>query len=164
MPYSSHFTFSFSQHQGLFDNGSALSIRRPKYCHFNFSISLSNQYSMLISFRIDWFDLHAVQGTLESLLQQHSSQASTLQCSAFYMVQLSHVHITTGKTIALTIQTFVSKLMSLLCNTLSMSVIAFLSRSKRLLISWPQSLSTVILEPKKIKSLTISIVSPICLP
>ena len=131
---------------------------------FSFSISLSNQYSMLISFRIDWFDLHAVQGTLESLLQQHSSQASTLQCSAFYMVQLSHLHITTGKTIALTIQTFVSKLMSLLCNTLSMSVIAFLSRSKRLLISWPQSLSTVILEPKKIKSLTVSFFSYIYLP
>ena len=113
----------------------------------------------MISFRIDWFDLPAVQGTLKSLLQHRNSTASILQHSAF-MVQLSHPYMTTGKTIALTRQTFVSKLMSLLFNTLSRFVIAFLPRSKRLMISWLQLQSTLILEPKKIKSVTVSIVSP----
>ena len=108
------------------------------------------QYSGVISFRIDWFDLLAVQGTLKSLLQHRSSEASVLQCSAFFRVQLSHPYMTTGKTIALTRWTFVSKVMSLLFNTLSRFVIVFLPRSKCLLISWLQSLSTVILEPKKI--------------
>ena len=119
--------------------------------------SPSNEYLGLISFRIDWFDLLAVQVTLKSLLQHHSSKASILQLSAFFMVQLSHTYMTTGKTVTLTIWTFVGKVMSLLFNTLSRFVIAFLPRSKRLLISWPQSQSTVILEPKKIKSITIFI-------
>ena len=114
----------------------------------------------MISFRIDWFDLLAVQGTLKSLLQHHSSKASVLQCSAFVMVQLSHTYMTTGKTIALTIWAFVGKVLSLLPNMLSRFVIAFLPRSKRLLISWLQLLSVVILEPKKIKSATASIFSP----
>ena len=114
----------------------------------------------MISFRIDWFDLLAVQGTLKSLLQHHSSKASVLRCSAFFVVQLSHPYLTTEKTIALTRQTFVGKAMFLLFNMLSRLVIAFLSRSKRLLISWLQSLSAVILEPPKIKSVTISIVPP----
>ena len=127
---------------------------------FSFSISPSNEYSGLISFRVDWFDLLAVQGTLESLLQHHSSKASMLQCSAFFLVQLSYPYVTTGKTIALTIWTFVGKVMFLLLNMMSRLVITFLQRSKRLLISWPQSPSAVILEPKKIKSVTISIVSP----
>ena len=109
---------------------------------------------------MDWLDLLAVQGTLKSLLQHHSLKASILQCSAFFMVQLSHLYITTGKAIALTIQTSVSKLMSLLFNTLSRFVISFLPRSKHLLISWLQTLSTVILEPKEIKSATVSIFSP----
>ena len=112
------------------------------------------------SFRIDWLDLLAVQGTLKSLLQHHSSKASILQLSAFFIVQLSHPYMTTGKTIALTRQTFVGKVMSLLFNMLSRLVIAFLPRSKRLLISWLQSPSAVILEPPKIKSFTVSIVSP----
>ena len=113
-------------------------------------------YLGLISFRIDWFDLLAVQGTLKSLLQHHSSKASILQCSAFFIVQLSHPYMTTGKTIALTRWIFVGKVMSLLFNRLSRLVIAFLSRSKHLLISWLQSPSAVILEPKKIKSVTVS--------
>ena len=133
----------------VFSNESVLRIRWPKYR--SFSISLSNEYSGLISYRIEWFDL-AVQGTLRSFLQHHSSKESILQHSAFFMVQFSHPDITTGKIIALTRWTFVSKVMSLLFNTLSRFVIAFLPRSKRLLISWLQSLSTVILEPKKIKS------------
>ena len=122
--------------------------------------SPSNEYSGLISFRIVWFDLLAVQGTLSSLLQLHSLKASILRRSAFFMVQLSHTYMTPGKTIALTIWTFVGKVISLLLNRLSRLVIAFLSRSKRLLLLWLQSLSTVILEPKKIKSVTVSIVSP----
>ena len=124
------------------------------------SISPSNEYSGLISFRMDWLDLLAVQGTLKSLLQHHSSKASILWCSAFFTVQCSHPYMTTGKTGALTRQTFVSKVMSLVFNTLSRLVIAFLPRSKRLLTSWLQLPSAVILEPKKIKSLTVSIVSP----
>ena len=122
----------------------------PKHWSFSFSISPSNEYSGLISFRIDWFDLFAVQGTLKSLLQHHSSKASVLQCSAFFMVQFSYPYMTTGKTIALTMQTFVGKVMSLLFNMLSRFVIAFLLRNKHLLISWLQSPSAVILEPKKI--------------
>ena len=144
----------------VFSSESVLRIRWPKYWSFSFSISLSNEYSGLISFKIDWFDLLAVQGTLKSLLQHHNSKASILRCSAFFMVQLSHPYMTTGKTIPLTRQTFVGKVMSLLFNMLSRLVTAFLPRSKRLLISWLQSPSTVILEPKKIKSLTVSIVSP----
>ena len=131
-----------------------------KIFSFSFSISPSNEYSGLISFRIDWLDLLAVQGNLKSLLQHHNSKASILQRSAFFMVQLSHPYITTGKTIALTRWTFVGKVMSLLFNTLSRLVITFLPRSKHLLISWLQSPSAVILEPKKIKSATVSIVSP----
>ena len=125
-----------------FSNESALHIRWPKYWSFTFSISPSTEYSGSISFRIDWFDLLAVQGTLKSLLQHHSSKASVLWCSAFFMVQLSHPYMTTGKTIAFTIQTFVSKIMSLLFNTLSRFVIAFLPRCKHLLISWLQSPSS----------------------
>ena len=114
---------------------------------------LPNEHSELISFRIDWFDLFAVQGTLKSLLQQHSSKASILQQSAFFMAQLSHPYLTTGKTIALTVWTFVGKVLSLLSNVLSRLVIAFLPRSKHFLISWLQSPSAVILQPKKIKHL-----------
>ena len=131
----------------VFSNESALCIRWPKY--WSFRISPSNEYSGLISFMIDWFDLLAVQETLKSLLQHHSSKASILQHSAFFTVQLSHPHMTTGKTIASTRQTFVDKVMSLLFNMLSSLVITFLPRSKRLLISWLQSPSAVILEPKK---------------
>ena len=120
----------------VFSNESVLHIRWPKYWHFNFSISLSNEYSGLISYRIDWFDLLAAQGTLKSLLQHHSSKTSILPCSAFFTVQLSHPYMTTGKTIALTRQTFVGKVMSLLFNMLSKLVITFLPRSKCLLISW----------------------------
>ena len=127
---------------------------------FIFSISPSNEYSGLISFRIDWFDLLAVQGTLKSLLQHHSSKASLLQPSAFFVVQLSHSYMTSRKTIAFTIQIFVSKVMSLLFKTLSRFVIAFLARSKRLLLSWLQSPFPVILEPKKIKSVTASTFPP----
>ena len=130
------------------------------YWSFSFSISPSNEYSRLISFGIDWFDLHAVQGTLKSLLQHHSSKASILQLSAFFIVQLSYPYMTTGKAIALTTWTFVGKLMSLFFNMLSRFAIAFLPRSKCLLISWLQSPSAVILEPKKIMSLTVSTVSP----
>ena len=133
----------------VFSNKVALCIRWPKYWNFSFSISPSNEYSGLISFRMDWLDLLAVQGTLKSLLQHHSSKASILWCSAFFMVQLSHPYMTTGKTIALTRWTFVGKVMSLLFNMLSMLVIAFLPRSKYLLIPWLQSPSAVILEPKK---------------
>ena len=124
----------------------------PKYWSFSFSISLSNEHPGLISFRMDWLDLPAVQGTLKSLLQHHSSKASILWCSAFFTVQLSHPYMTTGKTIALTRWTFEDKVMSLLFNMLSRLVITFLPRSKCLLISWLQSPSAVILEPKTIKS------------
>ena len=152
--------FSLFQHQGLFSE-SFLHIRWPKYWSFSFSISPSNEHSGLTSFRMDWLDLLAVQGTLKSLLQDHSSKASILQRSAFFIVQLSHPYLTTGKTIALTRQTFIGKTMSLLFNMLSRLVITFLPRSKHLLISWLQSPSAVILEPKKIKSITVSIVSPL---
>ena len=145
---------------GVFSNESVLHIRWPKYWSFSFSISPSNEYSGLISFGMDWLYLLAVQGTLRSLLQHHSSKASILQCSAFFIVQLSHLYMTTGKTIALTRWTFVGKVMSLLLNMLSRLVIIFLPRSKRLLISWLQSPSAVILEPPKIKSVTVSTVSP----
>ena len=134
----------------LYSNELVLHIRWPKYWSFSFSISPSNEYSGWISFRIYWFDLLTVQGTLKSLLQHHSSKASVLKCSTFFMVQLSHPYKTTGKTIALTIWTFIGKVMSLLFNMLSRFVIALLPRSKGLLISWPQLPSTVILEPKKI--------------
>ena len=125
---------------------------------FSFRVSTSSEYSGLITFRMDWLDLLAVQGILKSLLQYHTSKASILQCSAFFIVQLSHPHMTTGKTIALARWTFVGKVMSLLFNMLSKLVINFLPRSKCLLISWLQSPSAVILEPKKIKSVTVSIV------
>ena len=144
----------------VFSNESVFCIRQPKHWSFNFSISPSNEYSGLISFRMNWFDLLAVQGTLKSLLQHHSSKASILWCSAFFMVQLSHPYMTTGKTIALNRWTFVDKVMSLFFNMLSRLVIAFLPRSKHLLISSLQSPSAVILEPNKIKSVTVSIVSP----
>ena len=127
---------------------------------FSFSISPSNEYSGLISFRMDWFHLLAVQGTLKSLLQHHSSKASIFWRSAFFTIQLSHPCMTTGKTVALIRRTFVGKVMSLLFNMLARLVLAFLSRSKHLLISWLQSQSAVILEPKEIKSVTVSIVSP----
>ena len=133
----------------VFSNESALHIRWPKYWHFSFNISPSNEHPKLISFRMDWLDLLAVQGALKSLLQHHSSTASILQCSAFFTVQLSHPYMTTGKTIALTRWTFVDKVMSLLFNMLSRLVITFLPRSTRLLISWLQSPSAVILEPQK---------------
>ena len=133
----------------VFSNESVLHIRWPKDWSFSFSISPSNEYSGLVSFRIDWFDLLAVQRTLKSLLQYHGLKASVLRCSAFFMVQLSHPYMTTGKTIALTRQTFFSKVMSLLFNMLFSLVIAFLPRSRSLLISWLQSPSPVILEPKK---------------
>ena len=135
----------------VFSNKSALCIRWPKYWSFSFSISPSKEYSELISVRIDWFDFHAVQGTLKNL-QHHSSKASILQRSAFFMDQLSHPYMTTGKNIDLTIQSFVGKVMSLPFNMLSGFGIAFLPRRKCLLISWLQSPSTVILEPEKINS------------
>ena len=143
----------------FFSNKSVLRITWLMYWSFSVSISPSNEYSGLIFFRMDWLDLLAVQGTLKSLLQHHSSKASVLQCSAFFMVQISHPLITIGKTITLTIWTFVGKVMSLLFNMLSRLVIAFLPRSKHLLISWLQSPSAVILESKKINSVTVSIVS-----
>ena len=143
---------------------SALHIRWPKYWSFGFSIGPSNEYSGLISFRMDWLDLHAVQGTLKSLLQHRSVKASALSCSASLGVQLSHRYMTTGKTIALAPQTFVGKGMSLLFKMLSNFVIPFLPKSKHLLISWLKSPSTVILEPKKIKSVTASTFPPIYLP
>ena len=138
----------------VFSSESVLCIRWPKYWSFSFSISPSGKYSGLISFRIDWLDLLAVQGTFKSLLQHHSPKASILQCSAFFIVQLSHPYMTTGKTIDLTRRTFVGKVMSLLFNMLSRLVVTFLPRSKHLLISWLQSPSAVILEPRKIKSAT----------
>ena len=144
----------------VFSSESVLHIRCLKYWSFSFHISPSSEYSGLISLRIDWFDLLAVQGTLKSLLQHHSSKASILWRSAFFMVQLSHPYMTSGKTIALIIWTFVGKVMSLLFNTPSRCVIAFLLRNKCLLISWLKSTSTVILEPTKIKFVTVSIVSP----
>ena len=143
----------------VFSSESVLHIRWPKYWSFSFSISPSNEYSGLISFRIDWFDLLAVQSTLKNLLQHPSSKASVLQLSVFFMVQLSHPYTTTGKTIALTRWAFVGKVMFLLFNMLSRFVIAFLPRSKCLLISWLHSPSALILEPKKVKSVTVSIVS-----
>ena len=133
----------------VFSNESALHMRWPKYCSFSFNISPSDKHLGLISFRMDWLDLLAVQGTLKSLLQHHSSKASILQHSVFFTVQLSHPCMTTGKTIALTRWTFVGKVMSLLFNMLSVLVITFLPRSKCLLISWLQSPSAVILEPPK---------------
>ena len=132
----------------VFSNESVLCIRQPKYWSFSFSISPSNEYSGLIFFRMDWLDLLAVQGTLKSLLQHHSSKASSLLYSALFTVQLSHPYITTGKAIALIRRTFVGKVISLLLNMLSRLIITFLPRSKRLLISWLQSPSTVILELK----------------
>ena len=133
----------------VFSNESALHIRWPKYWGFSFNISPSNEHSGLVSFRMDWLDLLAVQGTLKSLLQHHSSKASILWHSVFFIVQLSHPYMTTGKTIALTRWTFVDKVMSLLFNMLSRLVITFLPRSKGLLVSWLQSPSAVILEHKK---------------
>ena len=133
----------------IFSDKSALRIRWPEYWTFSFNISPSNEHSGLISFRVDWLDLLEVQGTLKSLLQHHSSKASILQHSAFFIVQLSHPYMTTGKTIALTRWTFDGKVMSLLFNTLFRLVITFLPRSKHLLISWLQSPSAVIVEPQK---------------
>ena len=144
----------------VFSNESTLRMRWPKNCSFSFSIIPSKEHPGLISFRMDWLDL---QGTLKSLLQHHSSKASILQHSAFFTVQLSHPYMTTGKTIALTRWTFVGKAMSLLFNMLSRLVITFLPKSKYLLISWLQLPSAVILEPRKIKSATVSTVSP-CIP
>ena len=144
----------------IFSNESALHRRWPKYWSFSFSIIPSKEIPGLISFRMDWLNLLAVQGTLQSLLQHHSSKASILRRSASFTVQLSHPYTTTGKTIALTRWTFVGKVMSLLFNMLSRLVITFLPRSKRLLISWLQSPSVVILEARKIKSDTVSTVSP----
>ena len=143
----------------VFSHESVLCIRWPKYWNISFNISPSNEYSGLISFRMDWFDLLAVQSNLKSLLQHHISKASILWRSAFFIVQLSHPYMTTGKTIVLTRRTFVSKVISLLFNMLSRLVMAFLPRSKHLLISWLQPPSAVILETKKMKSLTVSIVS-----
>ena len=144
----------------LFSNESAIRIRWPKYWSFSFNISASNDHPRLISLRMDWLDLLAVQGTLKSLLQHPSSKASILWCSAFFIVQFSRPYMTTGKTIALTRQTFVGKIMFLLLNMLSRLVITFLPKSKHLLISWLQWPSAVILEPPKIKSATVSTVSP----
>ena len=144
----------------VFYSESTLRMKWPKYWSFTFSISPSNEHPRLISFRMDWLDLLAVQGTLKSLLQHHSSKASILQHSAFFTVQLSCPYLTTGKTIALIRWTFVGKVMSLLLNVQSMFVINFLPRTKRLLISWLQSPSAVILEPPKIKSDTISHLFP----
>ena len=140
----------------VFSNQSVLCIRWPQYCSFSFSISPSNEYSGLISFTTDWMDLVAVQGTLKSLLQCHSFKVSLLQHSAFFIIQLSHPYMTTGKAIALTRQTLVSKVMFLLFNMLCRLVTAFLPRSKCLLISWLQSPPAVILELPKIKSITVS--------
>ena len=140
----------------VFSNESVLHIRWPKYWTFSFSISPPNEYSGLISFRMNWLDLLEVQGTPKSLLQHHSSNASILWCSAFIIVQLSHPYMTTGKTVALTRWSFVDKVMSLLFNMLSRLVISFLPRSNSLLVSWLQLPSAVILEPKKIKSATVS--------
>ena len=144
----------------VFSNESTLHMRWPKYGSFSFSIIPSKEHPGLISFRMDWLDLLEVQGTLKCLLQHHSSEASILRCLAFFTVQLSHPYTTTGKTIALTRGTFFEQVMSLLFNMLSRLVITFLPRSKRLLISWLRSPSAVILEPRKIKSDTVSTVSP----
>ena len=144
----------------VFSNESILYMRWPKYWSFSFSIILSKEIPRLTSFKMDWLDLLAAQGTLKSLLQHHRSKASILQRSGFFTVQLSHPYMTTGKTIALTRWTFVGKVMSLLFNMLSRLAITFLPRSKHFLISWLQSPSAVILEPKKIKSHTVSTVSP----
>ena len=143
----------------VFSNESTLHMRWPKYWTFSFSISSSNEHPGLISFRMDWLDLLAVQGTLKSLLQHHSSKASILRCPAFFTVQVSYPYMTTGKTVALTRWTFVGKVMSLLYNMLSRLVITFLPRSKHLLISWLQSPSAVTLEPKKL-SLTLFALFP----
>ena len=150
--------FNLYQHQGLFQWVSSFH-QVAKVWSFGFSISPSNEYSGLISFRMDWLDLLAVQGTLKSLLQHHTSKTSILRLSAFFIVQLSHPYMTTGKTIALSRWTFACKVMSLLFNMLSRLVISFLLGSNCLLISWLQSPSAVTLEPKKIKSLTVAIVS-----
>ena len=144
----------------IFSNESVLHTRWPNYWSFSFNISPSDEHPGLISFRMDWLDLLAVQGTLKSLLQHHSSKASTHRHSAFCILQISHPYMTTGKTIALTRQTFIDKVMSLIFNMLSRLVITFLPRSKRLLISWLQSPSAVTLEPRKIKSDTVSTASP----
>ena len=144
----------------VFSNESALRIRWLKYWSFSFNISPSNEHPGVISFRMDWLDLLAVQGTLKSLLQHHTSKVSILWCSAFFIVQLSHPYMTTGVTIALTRWTFVGKVMSLLFNKLPRLVISFLPRRKCLLISWLQSPSAVILEPRKIKSAIVSTISP----
>src|SRR5574338_854922 len=143
----------------VFSNESTLRMRGPKYWSFSFSIIPSKEIPGLISFKMDWVDLLAVQGTLKNLLQHHSSKASILQCSAFFTVQLSHPYMTTGKNIALTRQNFVGKVMSLLLNMLSRLVITFLPRSKGLLISWLQTSTAVILEPPRIKCDTVSTVS-----
>ena len=148
----------------IFSNESVLHIRWPKYWSFSFSISPSNEYSGLISFRMEWLDLLAVQEILKTLLQLHSSKVSILWHSDFFIVQLSHPYMTSGNTIALTRRTFVDKVMSLLFNMLSRLVIAFLPSSKSLLISWLQSPSAVILEPPKIKSVTVFHCCPIYLP
>ena len=148
----------------VFSDESVLCIRWPKYWSFSFSISPSNEYSGLTFFRMEWLDLLAVQGTLKSLLQHHSSKASILQHSAFFIIQFSHPYTNTGKTIALTRRTFVGKVMSLIFNMLSGLLITFLPRNKRLLISWLQSPSVVILEPKKIKDSHCFHCFPICLP
>ena len=140
----------------VFSNESVLHIRWPKYWSFSFNISPSNEYSELISFRMDWLDLPAVQGTLKSLLQHHSSKASIFWRSAFFIVQLSHPYMTTVKTISSIRWTFVGKVVSLFFNMLYMLIITFLPRSKHLFISWLQSPSAVVLEPPKIKSLTVS--------
>jgi len=150
---------TLSQHQRLIQ-WFTVYIRWPKYWSFSFSISPPSEYSGLISFRINWFDLLVVQGTLKRLLQHHNSKASILWCSAFFMVQLSHPYMTTGKTIGLNIQPFVGQVKSLLFNMLFRFVLTFLPKSTCLLLSWLQSLSTVILKPKKIKSATVSSFSP----
>ena len=155
LPPPSPLAFNLSEHQGLFQWVSS-SYQVAKVLEFQLSVSPSNEYPGLISFRMDWLDLLAVQRTLKSLLQHHSSKASILQCSAFFTVQLSHPYMTAGKTIALIRWIFVGKVMSLLFNMLSKLVIAFLPRSKHLLVSWLQSPSAVILEPKNPKSLTVS--------
>ena len=148
----------------VFSNESTLCMRWPKYWSFSFTISPSKEHPGLVSFRMDWLDLLAVHGTLKSLLQHHSSKASILQHSGFFTVQLSHPYMTTGKNIALTRWTLFGKVMSLFLNMLSRLVVTFLPRSKCLLISWLQSPSAVILEPQKIKSATVSTVSPIYFP
>ena len=151
--------FNHSQNQGLFEWFSSPH-QVAKVLEFQLQHQYSNEYSGLISFRMDWLDLLAVQGTLKSLLQHHSSKASILWCTVFFIIQLSHLCMITGKTIALTRQTFVGKVMSLLFNMLSRLATAFLPRSKHLLISWLQSPSAVIFQPPKIKSVTVSIISP----